>query len=408
MRIFKSHPLLKLVNSYIIDSPQPSNLSYLWNFGSLLALSLVIQIFTGVTLAMHYNPSTFEAFNSVEHIMRDVNNGWLLRYIHANAASAFFFTIYIHIGRGLYYGSYKAPRTLVWTIGTIIFILIMATAFLGYGYSPKWSILNLWFFIFNFLNNIHIINLFLFLFTINFIIFYLDDFKLSSNCFIKSLQIFSFIGLVLILIITTLNICTTINVIFNINDKDINLHHVSLDKEAGKAIDKSSFTPVQKAGVIVGSALAAGLGHSVISTLNRNQVLLDNMDRSTSSDICNNISKFLNNSQSSHLQDLLFQLEAMNYVCLSLIYILILQIIFKFSIKDNITLSLSKLLGSKTNNKLEFYINKIIKLNKRMSIVYIGIILITLILGLSVSAYVCHDLYANVDNYIAVHNSLKK
>jgi ubiquinol-cytochrome c reductase cytochrome b subunit len=132
MRIFKSHPLLKLMNSYIIDSPQPSNLSYLWNFGSLLAFCLIIQIITGVTLAMHYNPSVLEAFNSVEHIMRDVNNGWLIRYLHSNTASAFFFLVYLHIGRGLYYGSYKSPRTLVWTIGTIIFILMMATAFLGY------------------------------------------------------------------------------------------------------------------------------------------------------------------------------------------------------------------------------------------------------------------------------------
>ena len=132
MRIFKSHPLLSLVNGYLVDSPQPSNLSYMWNFGSLLGFCLIIQIITGVTLAMHYNPSVLEAFNSVEHIMRDVNNGWLIRYLHSNTASAFFFIVYLHIGRGLYYGSYRAPRTLVWTIGTVIFILMMATAFLGY------------------------------------------------------------------------------------------------------------------------------------------------------------------------------------------------------------------------------------------------------------------------------------
>ena len=132
MRIFKSNPLLKLVNSYVVDSPQPSNISYLWNFGSLLAFCLIIQIVTGVTLAMHYNPSAIEAFNSVEHIMRDVNNGWLIRYLHSNTASAFFFLVYLHIGRGMYYGSYKSPRTMVWTIGTVIFILMMATAFLGY------------------------------------------------------------------------------------------------------------------------------------------------------------------------------------------------------------------------------------------------------------------------------------
>ena len=132
MRFFKIHPLLKLVNSYIIDSPQPSNINYWWNFGSLLAFCLVIQIITGVTLAMHYNANALEAFNSVEHIMRDVNNGWLIRYLHSNTASAFFFIVYLHIGRGLYYGSYKVPRTLVWTIGTVIFISMMATAFLGY------------------------------------------------------------------------------------------------------------------------------------------------------------------------------------------------------------------------------------------------------------------------------------
>jgi len=132
MRILKSHPLLRLANSYVIDSPQPSNISYLWNFGSLLAFCLIIQIITGVTLAMHYNPSVLEAFNSVEHIMRDVNNGWLIRYLHANTASAFFFIVYLHMGRGLYYGSYRAPRTLVWTLGVIIFILMIVTAFLGY------------------------------------------------------------------------------------------------------------------------------------------------------------------------------------------------------------------------------------------------------------------------------------
>ena len=138
MRYLKRNPLLSIVNSYVVDSPQPANLSFLWNFGSLLGLSLVVQIITGVTLAMHYTPNILEAFDSVEHIMRDVNNGWLIRYLHANTASAFFFIVYLHIGRGLYYGSYKTPRTLVWTIGTIILVLMMGTAFLGYKHSPKW------------------------------------------------------------------------------------------------------------------------------------------------------------------------------------------------------------------------------------------------------------------------------
>ena len=132
MRILKNHPILKLLNSYLIDASQPSNLSYLWNFGSLLLCCLVIQIVTGVTLAMHYNANVLDAFNSIEHIMRDVNNGWLIRYLHANTASAFFFLVYLHIARGMYYGSYKAPRALVWVIGTVILIVMMATAFLGY------------------------------------------------------------------------------------------------------------------------------------------------------------------------------------------------------------------------------------------------------------------------------------
>lgn len=126
MRILKSNVLLRLVNSYVVDSPQPANINYLWNFGSLLAVCLVIQILTGVFLAMHYIPNTEFAFNSVEHIMRDVNNGWLLRYIHANVASFFFIFVYAHIGRGLYYSSYRSPRILVWSIGVIIFILMMA------------------------------------------------------------------------------------------------------------------------------------------------------------------------------------------------------------------------------------------------------------------------------------------
>ena len=126
MRIFKNHPFLRLVNSYLIDSPQPTNISYLWNFGSLLAVCLIIQIITGVTLAMHYNPSIAEAFNSVEHITRDVFNGAILRYFHANGASMFFILVYIHIARGLFYGSYRSPRALLWCLGVIIFILMMA------------------------------------------------------------------------------------------------------------------------------------------------------------------------------------------------------------------------------------------------------------------------------------------
>ena len=142
MRILKTHVLLRLLNSYIVDSPQPANITYLWNFGSLLAVCLVIQILTGAFLAMHYTPNVDFAFNSVEHIMRDVNNGWIIRYTHANVASFFFIFVYMHVARGLYYSSYKTPRVLVWSIGVIILILMMAVAFLGYQHSPKWFNIN--------------------------------------------------------------------------------------------------------------------------------------------------------------------------------------------------------------------------------------------------------------------------
>ena len=132
MRLLKSHPILGLLNSYMVDSPQPANISYLWNFGSLLGMCLGIQILTGVFLAMHYTPNVDLAFISVEHIMRDVNYGWAVRYTHANTASFFFIFVYAHIARGLYYGSYRSPRVLPWSIGVIILVLMMATAFLGY------------------------------------------------------------------------------------------------------------------------------------------------------------------------------------------------------------------------------------------------------------------------------------
>ena len=138
MRFLKSNPIFSLLNSYLIDSPQPANISYMWNFGSLLGICLLIQILTGVFLAMHYTPNVDLAFISVEHIMRDVNSGWFLRYTHANVASFFFLFLYFHTARGLYYSSYKTPRVLLWSIGVIILILTMAIAFLGYIYSPKW------------------------------------------------------------------------------------------------------------------------------------------------------------------------------------------------------------------------------------------------------------------------------
>ena len=122
-------PILRF-SAELLDFPTPRNLNYWWTFGGILAMCLGIQIATGVVLAMHYNVG--DAFNSVEHIMRDVNYGWFVRYLHANGASMFFLAVYIHIARGMYYGSYKAPREMLWLLGMIIYLLMMATAFMGY------------------------------------------------------------------------------------------------------------------------------------------------------------------------------------------------------------------------------------------------------------------------------------
>jgi ubiquinol-cytochrome c reductase cytochrome b/c1 subunit len=124
------------------DMPTPKNLNYWWSFGALLSIALGIQIVTGIVLAMHYIPAASMAFDSVEHIMRNVNYGWLLRYVHANGASLFFFVCYIHILRGMYYGSYKAPRELLWMIGVAIYIIMMATAFMGY--VLPWGQMSFW------------------------------------------------------------------------------------------------------------------------------------------------------------------------------------------------------------------------------------------------------------------------
>lgn len=131
MRILKSHPILSIVNGMLIDLPAPSNITYWWGFGSLLGLCLIIQIATGIFLTMHYAPTIDTAFLSVEHIMRDVNYGWFLRYTHANGASMFFIMVYLHVARGLYYGSYTKPREMLWGVGVVILIVMMATAFIG-------------------------------------------------------------------------------------------------------------------------------------------------------------------------------------------------------------------------------------------------------------------------------------
>nr|BDQ44284.1 cytochrome b [Amynthas robustus] len=135
-----THPVIKIINGSLIDLPAPNNISIWWNYGSLLGLCLIIQIATGLFLSMHYSPNIEMAFSSVAHISRDVNYGWLLRSIHANGASMFFLFIYLHVGRGLYYGSFNLHET--WNIGVLLFILTMATAFTGY--VLPWGQMSFW------------------------------------------------------------------------------------------------------------------------------------------------------------------------------------------------------------------------------------------------------------------------
>nr|UBQ34009.1 cytochrome b [Neoplerochila sp.] len=136
----KTHPLIKIMNNSLVDLPTPSSISLMWNFGSMLGLCLMMQIITGLFLSMHYAANIELAFNSVMHICRDVNYGWLIRNIHMNGASLFFICLYLHIGRGMYYGSYKLME--VWNIGVVIFIMTMATAFLGY--VLPWGQMSMW------------------------------------------------------------------------------------------------------------------------------------------------------------------------------------------------------------------------------------------------------------------------
>lgn len=285
------------------------------------------------------------------------------------------------------------------------------------------------------------------LFTFSFVLFYLDDFKLSKNNLIKYIQIISFISIPLYLIYSLYNIVSMIDIVCYVNDKGNNANPdidfnatVSIGKDAaaelakgmqtvgsqiglgasivgigtavGKGIAKSAMPPLQKAGIIVGSSLITGLGHSVISNVNRNKVLHYNTSiRSTTSSNSTNdvLNNFIDNTTSSSpIENLLFDIGALNYTCLSLVIILIIQILFKFYLKDSICLNLSNLLGTNINNKLEYYLNLIIKLNRKMSFIYIWLILVVLIVGLSFSGYASSELYNNLDSYIAVHNSLRK
>nr|YP_009348176.1 apocytochrome b [Corallina officinalis]APX55286.1 apocytochrome b [Corallina officinalis]QJF58205.1 apocytochrome b [Corallina officinalis] len=141
MQLLKK-PLISVINNHLINYPTPINIHYAWNFGFLASMCLIIQILTGIFLAMHYTPQVDLAFASLEHIMRDVNYGWLLRYAHANGASMFFIVVYTHMFRGLYFGSYTKPRHLVWVTGVVILLLMILTAFIGY--VLPWGQMSLW------------------------------------------------------------------------------------------------------------------------------------------------------------------------------------------------------------------------------------------------------------------------
>ena len=286
------------------------------------------------------------------------------------------------------------------------------------------------------------------LFTFSFVLFYLYDFKLCKNNLIKHIEIIFFIGIRLCLIYSLYNIVSSIDIVCYLNDKDNNTNPdidfnatVSIGKDAAaelakgmqtigsqiglgasivgtgtavaKGIAKSAMPPLQKAGIIVGSSLIAGLGHSVISNVNRNKVLHDNISTSTNTASYNStndvLNKFIDNTTSSSpLENILFDTGALYYICLSLVTILIIQILFKFYLKDSINLNLSNLLGTNFNNKLEYYLNLIVNLNKKISFIYIWLILVVLIVGLSLSGYAWSELYNNLDSYIAVHNTLRK
>jgi len=245
-----------------------------------------------------------------------------------------------------------------------------------------------------------------FLFTGSFVLLYLDNFSLSNNKVIKYIQIFSFLFIPLFTMYNLYNLYNMIDFVNYIKDSDIDLHahgHISVDKEAGKAIGqglntigsniglgasitglgmavakgiaKSSMPPLQKAGVIIGAGLIGGLSHSRINNINRRTIMQENIENNTNGFVNNSssgLNKLLDDTiPSSPLQDLLLDSETTNYVCISLIIILIIQILFKFHLKDNINLNLSNILGNNINTRLEYYLNKIIMLNKKMSIVYI-------------------------------------
>jgi Cytochrome C and Quinol oxidase polypeptide I len=286
-----------------------------------------------------------------------------------------------------------------------------------------------------------------FLFTLSIILLYLDDFKLSSIKYLKYIQIFSIVCIPIYALYSGYNNIDIIisDIIFKVKDDNLNLHgHISVGKEAGvaigqgmntigsniglgasmagiatavgKTITKSSIPPIQKAGIVVGASMIGGIFHSNITTINRNKIMEENIKNNITDSTKSNstitdsviINKFIDdNTLSSPLENLLLNLEMISYVCISMLVLLIIQILFKLHLKNDIKLNLSSILGNKFNESLEFYINKIILLNKKMSTIYIWLIIIIIFVGLYSSAYTLHDLYTNIDSYVNVYINVK-
>ena len=290
--------------------------------------------------------------------------------------------------------------------------------------------------------NFYLIFINSFLFSLSLTLFYLDDFRLSDMKIIKLIQIFSFVYIPIYFIYNmynTLNISLYEIILSMADNKDVNLHgHIKVDKEAGKAIGqglqaigsqiglgatiagvaaavgktlaKSPLPPVQKAGVVVGSGLLGGLIHSSISQYNISKNYNENIDNITNAVIANdsNINKFINdNVSSSPLEVILSNLELTNYICVYMWVILVIQILFKFHFKDNIKLKINLIFGNNINNSLELIINKIITLNKKMSIIYIWLILISVLISLCFSIFFITDISNNLEDYIKVYKLVK-
>jgi hypothetical protein len=291
---------------------------------------------------------------------------------------------------------------------------------------------------YTFTKNFYSMDMLFLILIINFMLFYLNDWKLSKNVMLKYVQIIFFLVIFLLCFLFVYENAISTNTILSVGDmnneigtkinNNLNLQgHVHVnDKEAGKtiatqvgitgamiggalgvgkAIAKSPMPPLQKASAVVGASVAVGVSQAVISAIST--VYTSKPSRTaTSSIVSNNIDKFINDSQSSPIQDIFFSLEIMDYVCLSMVYMLIIQLFYKLYLKDNINLNLFKILGNNINNKIEFYLNKIIKLNKQMSVIWIWFIIIVLLFGITLSLYGINTVSADTGRFISFHSSV--